>query len=616
MCGILGILSAAPSAYSLDSSVVHAMRDRLVHRGPDDQGLWHGEMGWLAHRRLEVIDPSHAGHQPMLTADGRYVIVYNGELYNDAEIREELEILGVRFTTHCDTQTVLHAVAQWGLGAAEKLRGMYALALVDTQTKTVILGRDPMGIKPLYTTWTDSGCLVFGSEIPALLMHPEVGCRPDWVTVSAYLSSIRTTLGRRTMFDRIECHPPGEWVKISLERRAEIERVNCWENFAPMTTEDSDASALVRDVVTDSVIAHLRTDVPMCALLSGGLDSAIVSLIARRELGTLRTYCAGAKVDGFDDDFYYARMMAEKIGTEHTEVVIEQEDFALSWSSMIEHTGVPMSTPNEVAIQAVAKRLRADGNVVALSGEGADELFGGYAPIMMQATAHLRGLDDPADLDGGLFHLESNAWITREQKSLVLNADAWSLAQEDRAMRAFYREGFRDIQRGTAGCSGLEPHLRFLRKMNLSNLLQRLDTATMVASVEGRTPLADMRVARLAESLPMSAKFVAGTDQIEGGTKISLRDAFRDDLPAAIVNRPKQSFPMPFQSWVAQHATALRTSGFARSVFTAESIDLVGAKPQELCMLAWPMINLALWGERWWGDGVDGPLRALCAAGQ
>ncbi|MBL4591929.1 MAG: asparagine synthase (glutamine-hydrolyzing) [Phycisphaerales bacterium] len=616
MCGILGILSASTNANSLDQRVVEKMRDRLTRRGPDDAGLWHGEMGWLAHRRLEVIDPTSAGHQPMLTEDGRYVIVYNGELYNDAEVRQELESLGVRFTTHCDTQTVLYAVAQWGLEAAKKLRGMYALVVVDTLEHTVILARDPMGIKPMYTTWAPTGCLVFGSEIPAILEHPEVDCRPDWITASAYLSSIRTTLGTRTMFAGIEAIEPGQWVRVDLKNRKIVQRVNCWDEWSPTILDGAPSSALVRETIEDSVCAHLRTDVPMCALLSGGLDSAILALIAKRELGTLRTYCAGAKIDGFDDDFYFARMLAGVLGTEHTEVVIEKEQFASSWAAMIDHTGVPMSTPNEVAIHAVAKELRAQGNVVALSGEGADELFGGYAPIMMQCTDYLRTLTDHSDPEGGLFHLRANAWIGKDQKPLVLNSEVWRSADSDNALRAHYCETFHQVQQNTPTDSGLQPHLRFLRRMNLTNLLQRLDTATMLASVEGRTPFADWRVAQLAESLPMHDKFVAGDEHNEGGTKISLREAFRKDLPDSIVNRPKQSFPMPFQSWVAQHASVLRTSSFARSVFTPEAIRLVVADPEQRCMLAWPMVNLALWGERWWGDGVGTEFRELCEAEQ
>ncbi len=614
MCGILGILSASPIASTLDESIVVSMRDRLIHRGPDDAGIWNGAMGWLAHRRLEVIDPTPSGRQPMATADGRFVIVYNGEIYNDAEVRAELASLGVQFVSRCDTETVLHAVAQWGLGAAHKLRGMYALAVVDTQQRAVYLGRDPMGIKPMYCTWAGSGeskSLVFASEIPAILAHPAVSCQPDWVTVSAYLSSIRTVLGSRTMFAGIEALEPGEWRRVSIDHPERSEQISVWDDWSPQVADGVDASALVRETVTDSVLAHLRTDVPMCALLSGGLDSAITTWIAKRELGSLRTYCAGARMDGFDDDFHYARMLAEQLGTEHTEVIIDEDQFAASWAAMIERTGVPMSTPNEVAIHAVAKALRADGNIVALTGEGADELFGGYAPVMMQAAQHIESLTDPADPDGGLFHLESNAWVSRELKPAIFHAEVWEQAEYDKALRSHYQETFQRVRRGTPTDSPMQAHLRFLRRMNLPNLLGRLDTATMQAGVEGRTPLADVRVAAVAEGLPMRDKFTSGD---EPGTKISLRDAFRGDLPEQIVNRPKQSFPMPFQSWVGRHASVLQGGTFAREVFTPQAIEMVCADPQRACMFAWPMVNLAIWGERWWGDGACEGLGRLSVA--
>lgn len=616
MCGVLGILSSNQEADQLDEQLVLKMRDRLEHRGPDDAGLWHGKLGWLAHRRLSVIDPTPSGHQPMSTDDGRYVIVYNGELYNDEQIREELRASGVRFTARCDTQTVLHAVANWGFGAAKKLRGMYALAVLDTHERTVLLGRDPMGIKPLYTAWVGKGdhqSLVFGSEIPALLAHPSIECRPDWVTVSAYLSSIRTVLGRRTMFAGIETLEPGEWRQIPLDQPNREARFSYWDDWSPDDVNEQEASRRVREAVIDSVHAHLRTDVPMCALLSGGLDSAITTLIAKRELGTLRTYCAGARVEGFDDDFHYARLLADELGTDHTEVVVDGDEFTSSWSSMIDRMGVPMSTPNEVAIHAVARALSADGCKVTLTGEGADELFAGYEPVMMRlhnaiADANGAQLDSP-----GLFHLESNAWVSAEHKPAVLLPSVWERAEYDEPLRAQYTNAFESVARRGQTDSPIQAHLRFLRRMNLPNLLQRLDTATMLASVEGRTPLADDRIASLAEGLSMDSKFIAGN---EARTKIALRDAFAADLPASIVNRPKQSFPMPFQSWVGRHAGILRSSVFAREVFTPGAIELVASQPERACMFAWPMVNLALWGERYWGNGLSDELTKLCAAAQ
>lgn len=614
MCGILGILSSNTGASRLDQERVIAMRDRLAHRGPDDAGLWHGDLGWLAHRRLSVIDPTPSGHQPMSTEDGRYVIVYNGELYNDDEIREELRGLGVEFTARSDTQTVLHAVARWGFGASKKLRGMYALAVLDTHERTVLLGRDPMGIKPLYTAWVGSGddrTLVFGSEIPALLAHPLMECRPDWVTVSAYLSSIRTVLGSRTMFEGIETLGPGEWRRISLDQSAHQTRFSFWDDWSPERVSERDASSSVREGVIESVRAHLRTDVPMCALLSGGLDSAITTLIAKRELGTLRTYCAGARVEGFDHDFHYARMLSDKLGTDHTEVVVDGDEFTTSWAHMIDRMGVPMSTPNEVAIHAVARKLRADGCKVTLTGEGADELFAGYEPVMMRLHNAIAESGGAQLQSPGLFHLESNAWVAAEHKPAVLLPSAWESASYDEPLREHYEDAFGSVARGGRTDAPLQAHLRFLRRMNLPNLLQRLDTATMLASVEGRTPLADERIASLAEGLSMESKFIAGD---VSRTKVALRDAFAADLPASIVERPKQSFPMPFQSWVGRRASILRSSSFAREVFTPSAIELVSSQPERACMFAWPMVNLALWGERWWGNGLCGELTGLYAA--
>jgi len=347
-------------------------------------------------------------------------------------------------------------------------------------------------------------------------------------------------------------------------------------------------------VIVDSVGAHLVSDVPLCTLLSGGLDSSICALIASggERAEPLRSYCAGAASDG-PGDFEHARLVAEHLGTQHAEAVIGGERFVALWRSMVEVLGVPLSTPNETAIYEVARTLRADGCVVTLSGEGADELFGGYdGPLRAAATHVASGNTEP-----GLFQLDSAAWVARDQKPLVLTTERFAASGEDRQLVASYVNDFAEI---ATSADPLADHLRMMRRVNLTGLLGRLDTATMLASVEGRTPLADKRVAAAAEALPMARRFT-----FDGGasrTKIALREAFAGDLPEAVIRRPKASFPLPFQGWLRPVAPLLRSSEFARSVFTRDAIDLVSADPGAHWNLAWPMLNVTLWGERWWGQ--------------
>jgi len=592
MCGIVGVISELP----VDQQDVLAMRRQLVHRGPDDAGVLATVCGTLGHTRLSVVDLSEHGHQPMSTDDGRYTLVYNGELYNDHELRRELESLGVVFRSKCDTETVLHALVRWGAEARHKLRGMYAFAFVDTERRRCLLGRDSMGIKPLYLAKTGgaTGVMLFASEIRAVLAHPKFDAQPDLLTMSAYLSTIRPEFGRRTMFEGVSSVEPGEWASYSTSTYECLESCSCWDSGAGIgcVSDISDT----RSVIEDSVIRHLRTDVPMCSLLSGGIDSSIIARIAMDQLGELHTFCAGARSDGFADDFKMAAQVAEYLGTNHTEVEIGPAGFLDRWRGMVDATGVPLSTPNEVAIYEVCSALRGRGFTVALSGEGADELFGGYELPMIQAQSYVDHIPD-SDLSAGLFHLQSNAWVNDELKPVVMQGDWLGATDSDSLLKVWYQLSFDKLR---AGCSGsMQAHLAFHRRMNLPNLLRRLDTASMLCSVEGRTPLADRVVSDFAQSLEMGDKFVNGNPV---QTKIALRRAFADRLPSQVVERPKASFPLPFQEWIGARAGVLSRSEFARHIFRSEAIDAVVGDPGSNWNLAWPMMNLAIWGECWWGD--------------
>lgn len=592
MCGIAALLNLNQPATPSSNDIIDRMRDRIAHRGPDDAGTWRGKWGSIAHRRLSVIDPGPAGHQPMHCPDDRYILAYNGELYNDLDLRSELATLGVRFRTNCDTETILHALIQWGDQALERIRGMYAFVFLDTLNAKATIARDPLGIKPLYFSTINQDQqtqLAIASEIPALLEHPAVSNTPDPVTLSAYLTTVRTTLGPRTMFQQIQTLEPGDWITIDLSNPSTAQHRNWWDDNA-----DRSPTQALRQTIEDSVHRHLRTDVPMCALLSGGLDSAITTTIARRSLDALNTYCAGARTDGFDDDFKFAAQLAKQLGTTHHEVAVTQDDFTRMLPELITKMGNPMSTPNTIAIFAVAKALRKQGHIVTISGEGADELFAGYTPIMQQCAARVASLPDPKhDPEGGLFHLHTNAWISKDLKPGVLNQTLYEAAHEDQLLSEHYQSTFAQLSAQSNDTDPLQTHLRFQRRMNLPNLLQRLDVATMLAGVEGRTPFADIEVAIAAESLPMDRKFI--NDSLPQ-TKIALREAFAPDLPDEIVNRPKASFPLPFQNWMAPFADLLFESPFSREVFHEQSLSLVAANPNKYWHMAWPMVNIALWG--------------------
>jgi asparagine synthase (glutamine-hydrolysing) len=636
MCGIFGIAAVRGRTPSLDDAAVARLRDMLAHRGPDDAGIWRHENIVLAHRRLSVIDTSHAGRQPMLLGDQavgpgestaarrgdhespapRFALVYNGEIYNDAEVRSELSRRGVAFRSACDTETVLHAWAQWGTEALARLRGMFALAIYDTRMHTLTLARDALGVKPLYFR-AGGGEIAFASEVRPLAAI--AAARPNARVISAYLTTIRTVLGNETLFEDIYALRPGQMMQCDLASRGGepvVRLVDWWrgERVLDADPEPERVVERVRTAVTDSIKRQLRADVPMCALLSGGLDSTIVAAVARREAPGLMTFAAGCPVPGGDgsDDLSMARLAAATLGTRHAEAHITRGLFAERWRWMVERMSSPLSTPNEVAIYEVARLLRERGCIVTLSGEGADELFAGYEGPMDQAARFVA--DEAKACSPGVFQLRSNAWVPPDFKHGVLSERAWEAAEEDRWLESFYDDEF---ARASSECGdhGIAAHLRVHRRINLAGLLQRLDTATMLAGVEGRTPFADAEVAAEAERLPMALKYgeasvasATGAADEPGGvgvatwrrtrsrTKIVLREAFASSVPAAVLERPKASFPLPFQEWVGDQAEALRDGSFAREVFSEAAVNAVVENPRGLWHLAWPMINIAMWG--------------------
>jgi asparagine synthase (glutamine-hydrolysing) len=617
MCGILALATLAHRSLSVTEQDVIRMRDTLAHRGPDGAGVVMREGFALAHRRLAIIDPTESGHQPMLSADGRYGLVYNGELYNEAELRRDLRQCGVVFGTQSDTETLLAALRRWGADALVRLRGMYAFAFVDFAARTVLLARDPLGIKPLYFTILDGHGLVAASELPAILAHPNVRAAPDLVTVSSYLTTIRTTLGHRTLFEGVHVLEPGQAIRLDFAGDAIgvegfdtthlIDDAILRQPASMFLDDDQGDLARVRAAVEDSVSRHLRSDVPLCSLLSGGVDSTIIAMLASRQVRDLRTFAAGARES---EDLPFARLAATRIGSQHAEALVDQAMFDRRWPEMVQTLGVPLSTPNEVAINAVARLIRSSGCKVALSGEGADELFAGYDALMDACVAVPTS---GSEANPGEFHLRAAAWVGLEAKSAILQPEVMRDLGQDSELLAAYQGQFTQLHE--RGLHGLDAHLAFQRRVNLVGLLQRLDTATMLEGVEGRTPFADVAVASLATSIPMRLKYqspsTSGGAISEGGiavaqqtlprTKLILRRACEDLVPEVILQRPKASFPLPFKNWMGTHANVMQRSGLSRAIFTDAAIETIASQPQTCWQFAWPAINLAMWGQRWWG---------------
>lgn len=645
MCGILGVVTARGSRPRLTESQIIRMRDLMERRGPDDCGLVQREEIAFAHRRLTIIDPE-GGAQPMWSPRGRAILIYNGELYNDPEIRQALEREGVGpFRDKSDTETICQALAHWGSSAISRFRGMFALGWYDFDQRSLLVARDPLGIKPLYYAALP-GEFVFASHPPSILSHPRITARPDAVTVSSYLSTIRTTLGRRTLFDGVYTLEPGEIATVRIESADASPRIDLsryWseptavKNFATL----DQAADVIHDAIENSVKAHLRSDVPRCMLLSGGLDSAIIASICRDvdAPDLMRTWCAGDEADS-GEDVRCARLAAEYFHTQHHETILKADRFVQLWDELLDYSGLPLCTPNETAIAAVAQSIHGHAKV-ALSGEGADELFGGYALPYLGALdrqrscnvksaslrpkwserylSEVRAQYQTDELGSELEHyFRLNTWIHPLLKPAVLTPDALIAAESDMVMFDQIADIFASATVGVD--EPLERALRVHRRINLTGLLGRLDNATMFASIEGRTPFADAPIATLAATIAPEFKL---TDERapDGGfrsamettrlgsfeSKRVLRRAFASALPDVVINRPKASFPIPFREWMVGECERVMTGpGVINDWFAQDFIHTVRTAPEEHWPLAWPAVNIAKWLNHWWGSGATG----------
>ncbi|QDV09758.1 Asparagine synthetase [glutamine-hydrolyzing] 3 [Planctomycetes bacterium Poly30] len=621
MCGVFGSVARFGEVHGVEESALRRILDALSHRGPDGQGTWSQENVLLGHTRLAVRDPgAEAAAQPILTPHGRHALVYNGELYNDRELRAQLEprVLqatgGRGFRTACDAETVLWALALDGEAAFDRLRGMYALAFVDVASRTMLLARDPLGVKPLVWSATSDGGMAFASEPRALLQHPRIERRPDEEMIGAYLVTSRRTMGDRTLFEGVRSVPPGSVLRVDLSSSAPRPvEVAGGARLARRVQNSSASPAACRDLIEDSVLAQLVSDVPVCAFLSGGLDSAILTRLAaderaRRGADPLATWCASAFENGEElgPDPPMARAFARKIGSTHTDVHTDEAAFLTGWRDHVEHLWQPLSTPNEVAIAATSRAIRQAGALVALSGEGADELFGGYDSVLAAFAAH-SSMDSPP-IGAARFHLEISSWVSPAAlHQIMTGARAERIAA---SLVEAHEEAFRKASLAAGPyASDLDAHLRLQRTMNLTPLLERLDAATMRYGIEGRTPFADERVLAFADRLPFAAKFEVRAEGQYASKKI-LREAFRSILPAEIVDRPKASFPMPFERWSAGLATRATASPFVQEWIQPAAVEAVAADPARHWKLSWLIANLALFGEVAFGEPAEGVRRA------
>jgi asparagine synthase (glutamine-hydrolysing) len=628
MCGICGMVALDGAA--VDERAVRAMADALAHRGPDSEGLFVDGPAALAARRLAIIDLAR-GDQPMASEDGRVHVVQNGELYEHRRLQAELEARGHRFASHCDTEVLPHLYEERGPAFVDGLRGMFAIALWDAAERRLLLARDPFGIKPLYYR-VDGGVLSFASELKALVRQPGFAGEVDLEALEAYLA-FNSVPAPMSIYRGVRKLPAGHLLDV---RDGEV-RLHRFARPAPVAAggvrreSGRDLAAELRERVRDSVRAHLESDVPVGVFLSGGIDSSLLTALAAQESGEpVRTFSIGFDERSFDE-LSRARLVAARYGTDHHELVLRPDAAALL-PEIAAAFDEPFADSSALPTYAVS-RLAAGHVKVALSGEGGDELFGGYFTYVADvlaarsrvraAAAFARPLVERVPSSSRRVSFEYKAKRFARAAALpalerhhgwkeIFSAEARAALLEPsrRAASADPLAGWRARYAETVGA---EPLARLqdvdLGTYLVDDLLVKTDRASMAHSLEVRVPFLDPVVAELALALPTGQKVLALAK------KRLLRRAAAGLVPRQIVHGRKRGFSIPAAAWLRGDlepfardllsADALRRDGFFRPEAVTRLLDEHVAGREDHSRPLWGLLCFQLWRRTAAGGGAS-----------
>jgi asparagine synthase (glutamine-hydrolysing) len=628
MCGIAGIVKLNPLE-SVNEARLKRMRDALRHRGPDGAGLWiDGPVG-LGHRRLAIVDLA-GGHQPMANEDETVWIVFNGEIYNHAELRPELEARAHRYRTRSDTETILHLYEEGGERCVERLQGMFAFAIWDRTRGRLLLARDRLGIKPLYFACTDKE-LLFASEIKAILAAGPIKPEFNEAILPEFLAT-RFVAGEETFFRGIRKLLPGRTLSWSLAEGFRERRY--WR--LPIETDCTETplrerASELRNRLEVSVRSHLMSDVPLGLFLSGGLDSSgLAALMAPMVKEPIRTFSVGFS-EPEANELSYARLVARSVGAEHREVVVSPEEFFDTLPRLIWHEDEPIAFTSSVPLYFVS-RLAQEHVKVVLTGEGADELFLGYPWYRVSAWNewlgrpywHLVPRTLREKVSRVIQGLPKPVRRYAERSFLALNPGPRGLFYENFAVFSEARQ--RELIRDKGTLTARDPYAEELRCFDehpggilermshadlqtyLVELLMKQDQMSMAASIESRVPYLDHELVEHVTSIP-------GQFKLRGWqTKVVLREALRDLVPREILTRRKMGFPVPMGRWLGGpfwpvvQEFVLGPRALARGLFKPDELRrLAEEHRQGACAHGdrlWLLINLELW-QRIFLDGED-----------
>ena len=616
MCGIAGFTRPWGRG---DNGVARHIIEALYHRGPDQSGIFEGNLATLCAVRLKIIDLD-GGDQPIVSDDGDAAIAFNGEIYNHGEIRAELERLGHRFHSQCDTETVLHAFRQWDTACFRRMRGMFGVALWSESRHRLVLARDRMGIKPLYY-YQHGADVYFGSELKAILEHPQVPRRLDVAALDRYLE-LNYVPGPETLIEGLRKVPPGhllEW------RDGRMWLEPWWKLEAePRRRGLEEAKEELDGLLTDAVREHLVADVPLGMWASGGIDSStILHYAAEASIGRLKTFSVGFPGRSFDESRYF-REVAKIYGTDHHEFELNPDgELQSAIEEFAYYSDEPSADAGALPVWYLARMSRRH-VTVALSGEGADELFGGYLTYQADRLARpfrlapgslrrfMRGAldrfvpvsDEKISVEYKLKRWIEGSWLDPDEAHFFWNG-TFSPAQHRRIRPGWNGEGVRAlVERLGLEVRGVERYLRVDQNYYLpDDILYKTDRMSMAHSLEVRPPFLDHRIVEFAAGLPAGLK-IRGTKQ-----KYILKELMRGKLPECVLRRKKSGFDIPTHDWFRGVLRGLLLDTLtpeaveATGIFDNSAIQSVIRDHMERRINAgyhlWGLLTLFLWIKRW-----------------
>ena len=638
MCGICGVWEPGAAEGRVESGLLTRMRDQMQHRGPDDAGnlIFDENRGGFGFRRLSIIDLSAAGHQPMHGCTDQLWLVFNGEIYNHASLREGLEQRGHRYTSRTDSETILHLYEERGLDFVHDLEGDYAIALWDARREELVLVRDRIGVKPLYFHHQD-GRFIFASEIKAILQHPNVSADVDEQSLYHYLTFL-TTPAPQTLFKDIGKLPAGHI--LVAKRDGSINISQYWDALPPITNierTDAEHKAEILRLLRSSITKRMMADVPFGVFLSGGVDSsANVALMSEQMSRPVETFTVGFSDAEYLNELESARRIAKQFGTNHHEVIISEKEMQDFLPELVFHQDEPIADPVCVPLYYVSKLARDSGTIVVQVGEGADEIFSGYENYVKHLRIYENFWQHAQRVPQGLRRAISGVTrpaleaIGKKPQAVELlrrweadeplfwgGAVVYDETRKGRVLSPELRERFGELSSLAIVNSYLDhiererPQSDFLARMIYLELklrlpellLMRVDKITMATSVEARVPFLDHHLVEYAMGLPRSLK-VSGTSG-----KHILKQALEEILPHDLLYNRKRGFGAPVRewfrdglgSWFDSHLlnSPMRKRNFLDYAYVDHLLDEHRRGQKDWGFHLWALLNLSLWYERW-----------------